>query len=61
MDEDSLAQKLSTSHQLGTDLAALSVDELEALVQALEVEKTRVLDEIKRKKADLDQANALFS
>ncbi len=58
MDEDAPKKKLV--HEIGQDLALLSVSELEARIGLLREEIGRLEAAIAAKRASLDSANAFF-
>ena len=59
-DEPHRAPKRAATHELGSDLSALSVDELRERVGLLEAEIVRLRGEEARKVASRDAASAVF-
>lgn len=59
-DEAERRRKRVVSHEIGCDLSALSVDELDERVTLLEAEITRLRDEAARKIASRQAAAAAF-
>ncbi len=59
-DEEERQRAAGGERVLGMPLAGLSVEELEAYLQALARESERVREELARKRAHLEAARALF-
>jgi uncharacterized small protein (DUF1192 family) len=59
-DEESGRTKAPVRHEIGTDLSAVSVDELDERIALLEVEIGRLREEKARKQASRDAASAFF-
>ncbi len=59
MDEENLARK-KIVHEIGQDLALLSVRELEERIVILREEIARLEDAIARKRSSLDVAQSVF-
>ena len=52
--------KKKKAHEIGEDLAALSLDELDARIESLRGEIRRIEDAIKSKRASATAADAFF-
>jgi uncharacterized small protein (DUF1192 family) len=52
--------KKKKAHEIGEDLAALSLDELDARIESLRNEIRRIEDAIKSKRASATAADAFF-
>jgi uncharacterized small protein (DUF1192 family) len=57
---DEEPRKRASSHELGSDLSAISADELRHRITLLEAEITRITGEIERKEAGRRAADSLF-
>jgi uncharacterized small protein (DUF1192 family) len=58
--EDEPPKKKKTAHELGEDLATLSLDELEERIGLLKVEIERIESAINQKRASADVAASFF-
>ncbi|TDR89000.1 DUF1192 domain-containing protein [Enterovirga rhinocerotis] len=59
-DDDGLGTRLAVRHEIGCDLTAVSVDELDERVALLEAEIARLRAEKERKNASREAAAAFF-
>ena len=57
---DEEGRKIDLGYQIGMDLTSMSVDELNAYLTAMDIEAKRVGEEINRKKASANAADAFF-
>lgn len=57
---DEEGRKIDLGYQIGMDLTSMSVDELNAYLAAMDMEAKRVSEEINRKKASANAADAFF-
>jgi uncharacterized small protein (DUF1192 family) len=60
VDEDNVARRAETTHVIGTDLSAVSVEELRERVALMRAEIERLEAEIARKHASRDAAASFF-
>ncbi|HEV7873683.1 MAG TPA: DUF1192 domain-containing protein [Enterovirga sp.] len=59
-DEAESRSRAPTRHEIGADLSAVSVDELQERIQLLAAEIERLHEEIRRKEASRNAAAAFF-
>ena len=60
MFEDEEAKQRKTSHEIGSDLSAVSIDELRERIAVLQAEIARLETEITRKEASRNAAASFF-